>query len=124
MANATGALRVGDWKLMVGAQGQATWFGAFSPNATFNGTAANVQACVYSPCLFNITADPTEHHDVASQHPDVVAELLHTFDALNTEYHGTDSPSFGGDQDGYCAAAARNGGFMVPWRDSPVQMQT
>ena len=118
--NATGAIRVGDWKLMVGAQPQATWFGDFSPNATFNGTAANVQGCTHAPCLFNISADPTEHDDVAAQFPDVVAQLLATFHTLDYEYHGADSQSFGGDQDGYCAAAANNSGFMVPWRDAPV----
>ena len=71
-------------------------------------------------CLFNITADPTEHHDVAAERPEVVEELLQMFFKLNDEYHGSDSRSFGGDQDGYCAAAAKNGGFMVPWRDAPV----
>ena len=122
--NVTGAIRVGDWKLMVGAQPQATWFGAFSPNATFNSTAANVQGCVYAPCLFNISADPTEHNDLSAHFPDVVAQLLATFHTFDQEYHGSDSKSFGGDQDGYCAAAANNSGFMVPWRERPVDTDT
>lgn len=52
--SATGAIRIGDWKLLVGKQSFATWFGEFSPNATFNQSAAGVTACDDKPCLFNI----------------------------------------------------------------------
>lgn len=51
---ATGAIRVGDWKLLIGPQHDATWFGMFSPNASFNATAAAATACEKRPCLFNI----------------------------------------------------------------------
>jgi hypothetical protein len=36
----------------------------------YNGTL-----CVKMPCLFDILSDPTEHHDVGDQHPQVVASL-------------------------------------------------
>ena len=36
-----GALRVGDFKLLVGPQAQASWFGAFSPNATYDECVAS-----------------------------------------------------------------------------------
>ena len=60
--------------------------------------------------------DPTEHNDLAASNPSKVAEMMQAFNALDKEYHGSDSPSLGQDHDGYCAAAAKNSGFMVPWR--------
>ena len=56
---ATGAIRVGDWKLLIGPQHDATWFGMFSPNASFNATAAGATACEIRPCLFNIAVSTT-----------------------------------------------------------------
>jgi arylsulfatase A-like enzyme len=121
--NGTGAMRVGDWKIMIGAQHQATWFGAFSPNATFNGSAVNADtACVSYPCLFNISNDPTEHHDVAQQFPDVIATLLERWAKLDHTYHpdGPGVPGPKSDRNGYCAFAKRSGDFMGPWRAKPV----
>ena len=51
---ASGAIRVGDYKLLVGAQRMASWFGDFSPNATYNGSSTGTTACAARPCLFNI----------------------------------------------------------------------
>ena len=134
---ATGAIRVGDYKLLVGPQRMATWFGAFSPNATFNGSSTGTTACAERPCLFNsalpfsfdalpkhadcgwcaVAQDPTEHEDLADAQPAKAAELLKTFYSYNSQYHP--GPPIGSDHDGYCAAAAAHKGFMVPWRSSP-----
>jgi len=35
--------------------------------------------------LFDLEADPSEQHDVAAQHPDVVARLKAFFDKLEAE---------------------------------------
>jgi len=112
----TGAIRYGDMKLIVGEESQATWFGQFSPNETYNGSDFGTAACGDRPCLFNISADPTEHVDLADSHPEVAGDMLQRFQALSSEYHpkGPD----GSDRDGYCCAAARNGGFMVPWKNT------
>jgi len=112
----TGAIRYGDWKLIVGRETQATWFGQFSPNETYNGSDFGTPACGDRPCLFNISADPTEHVDLADSHPEVAADMLQRFQALSDEYHPK-GPE-GSDRDGYCCAAARNGGFMVPWKNT------
>ena len=62
---ATGAIRSGDLKLIVGRQPMSTWFGAFSPNGSSAvGAACGTMACGERPCLFNISADPTEHVDL------------------------------------------------------------
>ena len=114
---ATGAIRVGDFKLLVGPPRMATWFGMFSPNATFNGTSAGTTACADRPCLFNIAQDPNEHVDLADTDPTKAAELLKTFYSYNNDFHPGEPP--GSDHDGYCAAAAAHKGFMVPWRTAP-----
>jgi hypothetical protein len=95
----------------------ATWFGMFSPNATFNGSATGTTACAERPCLFNIAEDPNEHADLADSDPTKAAELLAKFYSYNTQYHPGNP--IGSDQDGYCAAAAAHKGFMVPWRTTP-----
>ncbi|EGD73972.1 arylsulfatase B [Salpingoeca rosetta] len=65
------------WKLIVGDNLQyGQWTGPKYPNATTTGggVPAGAVNCT-AGCLFNIEQDPTEHHDVAAQHPDVVADL-------------------------------------------------
>ncbi len=40
------------------------------------GNASVPTLCTGStPCLFNLTADPCEYHDIAAQHPDLVAQM-------------------------------------------------
>ena len=53
---ALGALRQGDWKLIVGPEREASWYGMFSPNVSvpfskFNSTP--VEECLPA-CLYNI----------------------------------------------------------------------
>ena len=124
IANATGAIRVGDWKLLLGDQNYISWGGEFSPNATFNATPPDscrprrrpqrAKVCWPVPCLFNLRSDPTEHADLAAARPDKLADLLVLFHRLDTDFHaprqGVKSRKL------YCAATASSGGFMVPWR--------
>ena len=37
--------------------------------------------------LFNLTADPYEHHDVAALHPDVVEAMLKRLAEIDTNLH-------------------------------------
>ena len=48
-----GAIRVGRYKLVVGVNFDASWFGQFSPNISGRGDYA-AEACRYKPCLFDI----------------------------------------------------------------------
>ena len=111
------------WKLMVGSTGQNIWTGVYYPNQTtswkdipydcgFPGKAppANKTA---SGCLFNITADPTEHFDVADQFPDVVTEL---YARINAWQETAFSPDRGSTDPAACeAAVTRWGGFWGPF---------
>ena len=67
------------YKLMLGAQIEATWGGPQYPNSS--SVAAPVDpgptlACgAKGGCLFDVIADPTEHADIAAQHPALVADM-------------------------------------------------
>lgn len=133
----TGALRVGRHKLLVGGsfssgvaphrgEWAASWYGEFSPNASFPGTA--FYACPPSaPCVFDVVADPGEHEDLALKEPALAAELMGIFKALEGTYH---PPVVGPPEDnaGLCqqaeATRQRNGGklFVQPWR-SPLSSE-
>jgi len=85
MANGTqvqALIRADGWKLIIGATGQNIWTGELYPNATTKWTDVLYHCGVPGTppvgkggCLFNILSDPTEHHDVAAAHPDIVADL-------------------------------------------------
>lgn len=89
--NATGALRDGDWKLIVNTEPWAGWYGEkssghFTPPRS--GPTTNVQACSpTAPCLFNVAVDPEERLDVASSNPSKVEELLAIFRSYDISYH-------------------------------------
>ena len=59
------------YKLMVGTFHFAMWTGPQWPNASSNSFAANhshwdvTANCLPNGCLFDLTADPTEHYDIA-----------------------------------------------------------
>jgi hypothetical protein len=93
----TGAIRMGKYKLLVGGsfssgvdpsvgEWAASWYGLFSPNATFNGT--DTYACPpSSPCVFDLEEDPTEHVDLSTTLPAVTAKLTKAFKDLDATYH-------------------------------------
>ena len=140
---ASGALRVGDWKLMVGQQSQASWYGHFTPNASACGKPSDEMAaarngtdvggptgggekcpddsqvaCEHQPCLFNVGAtagigDKSEHVDLASTQPVVLAKLLARWAEISRTYHPPPNPNRLEAE--YCAAIAANRGFVAPW---------
>jgi arylsulfatase A-like enzyme len=139
VAGLTGAYIKGDLKLLVGAPpreenpwagsevGQASWFGGapyfFSPNASLPVPPMNQTAChnTVAPfgCLFNLTADPTEHTDLAAARPDLLAAMMADFAALNASYH----PPYivpASERPALCAVALDNDNVAAPWRSAPL----
>jgi len=118
-----GVIRVADgWKLLIGDVGTYFHQGPVYPNTTGgypSGTlhcgdpAALAGSAAAGPgCLFNVLDDPTEQHDVAADHPDVVKGLRARIAVHQATVY---SPERGGDDGAACAAAARYGGFWGPF---------
>ncbi|ESO99548.1 hypothetical protein LOTGIDRAFT_71987, partial [Lottia gigantea] len=66
----------GDWKLLLGYPGQIDgWYKPMNNTQDFS-LYENIYSSGDSPVhLFNIADDPLEYHNIASQHPDIVANL-------------------------------------------------
>lgn len=73
-APGTGAIRVGDWKLVINGSAQAGE-GPAAPRAKKKQARRSIE-------LFNLASDPYEKHDLAAQDPDKVRELRARYDAL------------------------------------------
>jgi arylsulfatase B len=114
--DALGAIRMGDFKLIVGDEHEASWFGEFSPNASAPRPlpGMDVVECARRPCLFNIVDDPSEHKDLAAALPHVVTKLWARFNESNAAHHPAKlSPPR--DVPGFCGAIRANGGWVAPW---------
>ncbi len=107
-----GALIVGDMKLVAGPNGgEWTSYLNGTQSKSFNGVACD------DFCIFNITADPSEHVDLKDVMPDVANQLNARFNEIVNEFHPDKYNPPAEDKD-TCAAAAANGNFLVPWKSS------
>jgi arylsulfatase I/J len=123
LSNATvvqGLVRADGWKLLIGETGQNIWTGPQYPNKSTSWKDVPYHCGVPSSppvgkggCLFNILTDPTEHHDVAARHPDIVAEMY----ARLLELQKTAFGPHRGKDDGIACKAALNTwrGFWGPF---------
>lgn len=108
------------YKLIVGPAQQATWYGKWPLNSTHKlpPYSAFVR-CWPKPCLYELSADPTEHVDLSeSGTPSdfrVRQAMLTRFKDLEHGYHPNKANPSSDDQ-GVCGAVARNGGFLRPWK--------
>lgn len=127
-----GALRSGDMKLIVGNAGMDGWSAQY-PGSTDKRRPNNDAAChEKSPCLFNITNDPTEEHNLADQMPDLTQNLVKRYEQLASAMN---IPNGYEDQlaaliwDGNyhipketdidACEVVRRTGFWLPWKEFP-----
>jgi len=81
--------------------------------------------CHAKPCLFDILADPTEHHDVAEAHAEVVARMTSRLlelagSEVTVAESGLCPTSYGSRPDPRCKAKAKATGFWEPWLKEEV----
>ena len=112
--DALGAIREGDYKLIVGRENVASWYGDFSPNSSDVKPDLSAVACTQRPCLFDVIRDPGEHVDLAEELPDVVERLWGLFNTSNSAHHPQTIPP-SQDKSGFCEAVSRTGGWVAPW---------
>eukprot|EP01065_Artemidia_motanka_P050107 TRINITY_DN84_c0_g1_i1.p1 TRINITY_DN84_c0_g1~~TRINITY_DN84_c0_g1_i1.p1 ORF type:complete len:546 (+),score=187.82 TRINITY_DN84_c0_g1_i1:63-1640(+) len=123
------ALIQGRLKVLVGTVDAAGWTGPSFPNNTCQPTDKEPWKCQpYCPavfpvglwghdcgkkgCLYDIFADPTEHHNLADARPDDAARLVQRLAELNEANY---NPKRGSGDKAACAAAERYGGFYGPF---------
>ena len=81
----SGGIISGDMKLILGTQRFGFWQGPIYPNSS--GPALGTPVLCGKGCLFNVTADMSEYHDLATERPDEVARLTALFQArIATKY--------------------------------------
>ena len=80
-----GALTVGDLKLLTGDVPGDCWTGPRYPNGTVDPACNSTRSCGATGCLYNVTADPTEHVDLADDpaYASAKASLLATLGKAN-----------------------------------------
>ena len=109
-ATVQGVLRADGWKLLLGKVENNWWTGPTYPNST---TYPSGSFNCGKGCLFNVFTDPTEHNDVAADHPDIVAQLT----KVASDYV-VYSPDRGTNDGEACNKAfARHSGFYGPFVD-------
>eukprot|EP00622_Pseudochattonella_farcimen_P004689 FR740128.1.p1 GENE.FR740128.1~~FR740128.1.p1 ORF type:complete len:322 (+),score=33.05 FR740128.1:77-967(+) len=109
----TAALRVGDMKLHRNAQLQPIYSIPQTNNLTVD--MSHYENTEYVDYLFNLTADPTESHDLKDAHPDI----FHAMNRALDQYEVTMEPTaFCGAADDVAAVAVfHETPFIGPWMD-------
>jgi arylsulfatase A-like enzyme len=117
---AWGAIRVDNYKLLVGPQNYSSWYGGpennyFTPNYSDPNPDIDIFECDYDkPCLYDIREDPTEHIDISSSRPDILSSMMDYWRSLYNEYHPPRRKPID-DTTGYCRAASLNNWYVTPW---------
>lgn len=123
-----GAVRSGPYKLLLGDNPWASWYGEHSPNASSPPKSSPlwsdaVAKCGDVGCLYDIEQDPTERIDLASWFPAIADELrakLLSLDPVNPANGQLPYASQAPVDEGalkFCAVVQSSGGFVGPWLD-------
>lgn len=125
LQNITNGPALIDWpyKLLTGHQQTATWSSEISPNTTGPGKAPGYAICGIVPeqyvldcgtgCVYNLEEDPQERVNLNGSS----ALLQRLLKKLEQELLTTFKQPAGPHDPEACAQAARNGGFVGPWRN-------
>ena len=139
---ALGAIIVGNYKVLIGPQPFATWYGGpennyFSPNQSYpypnrskffakqkylvsnniHFVVDDFVGCSYlAPCLYDLSQDPYEHNDLSTQPGSaaIISNIITNYwNPLYNEYH----PPLTSPQNLplYCQSIINNQGFLAPY---------
>ena len=114
-----GAIIVGDYKLIVGAQGTGCDHLMWSPMDYPCTDGPKGEDC--NPyCLYNIVQDPGEHNELSKTEPDKVKELLERYNKYSKEPRDMQDQGIHSDSDlpafnEACTFMKANGGYWQPW---------
>ncbi len=116
-----GAIIVGENKLIIGPQGPGCNSVMWSP-IDYPCTQGKEDKDCDPYCVFNIVNDPEERHNLANEQPDLLKQLLNSYNKYTNEprdmqdqgYHSEgDVPSF----TNACEYMKKHGGYWQPWED-------
>lgn len=91
---------------------KVTHNGFFPATTTPNGTSFHMKTNCTVGCLFDLEVDEVEHHDLASEKPDVAATLKRRIEEIGKTVY--QSPTAGPQEDAESMAVSY-GGFWGPW---------
>ena len=112
IGNSSAILHSDRWKLLEGTQLLSYWQGPAFPNASGYGRYFQPFHACSPACLYDIVADPGEHNDVSTDHPEIVSMLQDALaDARKTMYQRPPQSDTAGSH----AAILRYGNFWGPW---------
>ena len=119
--NSTGAIIVGEYKLIVGQQSNKPGCDSVMFTPIDYPCANGTEGSDCDPyCLYNIIQDPGEKHDLSQTQPDILQKMLERYnshakepqDMLDQGYHShTGLPNF----PQACQYMKNNGGYWRPW---------
>ncbi len=113
-ASCNGAMFLGELKLIVGKQQPSGWYGIPEGEQSTYTQEAN-DDCSSAPCVFNMSNDPFERHNLAATDPIRFQPLLSRFHELSDETVPQDQGADRCDTAAICAEVDRNAGFFGPW---------
>ena len=107
-------LVVDNWKLIQGSALDGAWTGPTYPNAS--GYPIVLPLHCGAGCLFDVVADPSEHHDVAAEKPQVLARMQALMaQEAQTVFHPDRGCNNNECAEAACAAAVAAGGYWAPY---------
>ena len=118
-----GAIIVGDYKLIVGPQGDKCSRLMWSPvDFPCSDGPKGINCDPY--CLYNIVDDPEERHELSSEEPEILDRLMKHYNQFSKEprsmqdqgYHSSkELPTFSS----ACKYMKEHGGYWRPWKELP-----
>ena len=118
-----GAIIVGDYKLIVGPQFDTCSSLMWSP-VDFPCSDGPKGINCYPYCLYNIVDDPEERHELSSEEPEILNQLMKRYMQFSLEplsmqdqgYHSSkELPRFSK----ACEYMKEHGGYWRPWKELP-----